>query len=229
MDFADDVAYCVHDVEDGIVAGAIPPNALANRQMRQAVIELALAKPHHLLDAPELLQLAEQSDGLVDDWPGLLEQAAEHLAAQPTWPIPWDASRRAWATLKDLTSQLIGGLAEAATTATRQRYGTGPLARYNANLVVPAAQRAQIAVLKALAAVFVMQPRSREPLYREQQVIISELYHCLLASAPADLEPQFRDDWLQAADDQSRQRVVVDQVACLTDASATLLHRRLTK
>jgi dGTPase len=41
------------------------------------------------------------------------------------------------------------------------------------------------------------------------------------------MDAAFRADWSQAVDDGERLRVVVDQVASLTDASAQAWHDRL--
>jgi dGTPase len=41
------------------------------------------------------------------------------------------------------------------------------------------------------------------------------------------LEPALRPDWLAAPDDAARLRVVIDQVARLTDLSAADWHARL--
>jgi len=112
-------------------------------------------------------------------------------------------------------------------TATRQRFGAGPLTRYQAQVVVPADTLAEIAVLKALAAHQVMQPRLTDPIYLEQRAIIGQLYSELNAR-PDQLEPEFWADYQVAADDQARGRVVVDQIASLTDASAGLILHRLT-
>jgi dGTPase len=49
----------------------------------------------------------------------------------------------------------------------------------------------------------------------------------LLARGEDGLEPSLRGDWREAADDAARLRVVVDQVASLTDVSALSWHGRL--
>jgi dGTPase len=51
--------------------------------------------------------------------------------------------------------------------------------------------------------------------------------HVLSERAPIALEPPFAADWVEAADDAARLRVVIDQVASLTDVSAAELHARL--
>ncbi|MDR2113839.1 MAG: deoxyguanosinetriphosphate triphosphohydrolase [Bifidobacteriaceae bacterium] len=207
MDLADDVAYSVHDVEDGIFGGAIPPGALGAAPERAQVVALA-GQRYGGLPQPEL------------------DAAALRLAGLEAWPNAWDGSHAALAVLKNLTSHLIGRFVLAAQAATRARYGPGRLTRYSADVVVPRATQAEIAVLKALAAVFVMEPRLEDPVYVGQRTILAELYQYLLDSAPAGLEPEFRE-WFQQAEDQTaRARVVVDQVASMTDSSALLEHRR---
>ena len=54
-----------------------------------------------------------------------------------------------------------------------------------------------------------------------------DLVHVLSERAPLALEPPFAADWAQADDDAARLRVVIDQVASLTDVSAAELHARL--
>ena len=43
------------------------------------------------------------------------------------------------------------------------------------------------------------------------------------------LDPVFVQDWDDAADDAGRRRVVIDQVASLTDASAVTRHSQLVE
>jgi dGTPase len=61
---------------------------------------------------------------------------------------------------------------------------------------------------------------------RERDVI-AELAAAVLAGAPGVLEPVFRPAFAAAGSDQQRLRVVVDQIASLTDTSAIAWHHRL--
>jgi len=45
--------------------------------------------------------------------------------------------------------------------------------------------------------------------------------------APRTLDPLFRPAWEEAPCDAARRRVVIDQIASLTDTSAIAWHRRL--
>ena len=63
--------------------------------------------------------------------------------------------------------------------------------------------------------------------YAEQQKILTQLVEVILASAPDTLESFFLQDWQNAQTDQARLRVVIDQVASLTDPGAVALHKRL--
>jgi dGTPase len=143
------------------------------------------------------------------------------------WPVrPYDATHRAQAALKNLTSELIGRFCRAVEHATHAKYGDGPLVRYAANLEVPLEVAEEIAVLKGIAAHYVMRTDERVVLLREQRRLLTELVHHLL-DRPGHLDPAFRGAHALAPDGVARLRVVVDQVASLTDASATAWHQRL--
>lgn len=210
MDLSDDVAYSVHDLEDGIVAGRIELSGLLDAGRRRAVW-------HTVRDwyLPDVL------DAELDD-------ALARLQAMPSWPdAPFDGSRPAQAALKNLTSDLIGAFCTSVQHATHDKYGTGPLSRYAADLVVPRETGLAIAVLKGIAAHFVMQAADRVSLMATQREILAELVVALVDRGPEALEPAFRDDHARAGSDAARLRVVVDQVASLTDASAVQWHERL--
>lgn len=208
MDFADDVAYSVHDVEDGIVAHSIDLAEVgADRQ------------PYW--DSVRRLYLPDATDGELDE-------AWARLGVVSHWPARrFDDSRRALAGLKDLTSQLIGRFCTSAELATRAAFGRAPLTRYAADLVVPDRTRAEIAVLKAIGVFHVMTSQSRQDRRAEQRELLAELIAALWKTAPAGLDPAYAADFAEATDDEARYRVVIDQVASLTDASAAARHRRL--
>ncbi|MGM9465431.1 deoxyguanosinetriphosphate triphosphohydrolase [Streptomyces murinus] len=211
MDWSDDVAYSVHDVEDGLHAGHVDPNCLHAEPERQAVFEVAIGR--YVPADTEPAELADALDRLQDaEW----------------WPHGYDGTAVAQARLKDATSQLIGRFCLAAEGATRAAYGTGRLTRYDARLVVPRETRMECAVLKAVADRYVMQRAEQERLRADQRVIVAELAEALTARAPDGLDPQFRALFDGASDDHARKRVIVDQIASLTDASALSLHARLT-
>lgn len=211
MDWSDDVAYSVHDFEDGLHAGHIVPARLRDPSEREAVWAAALGRYVPADTDPE--ELAE---------------ALDRLTAQEWWPHGYDGSAVAQARLKDATSQLIGRFCQAAETATREVHGPGRLTRYGAELVVPREVRVECAVLKAVAVRYVMQRTEQEAIRADQRVVIAELAAALTARAPDGLEPQFRALYETAPDDRARKRVLVDQIAALTDASARSLHTYLT-
>ncbi|WP_258304936.1 hypothetical protein, partial [Escherichia coli] len=87
MDLADDVAYSVHDVEDGIVAGRV---------------DLTAIDPAAVWETTRGWYLP----GAADD---RLDQALAGLRAVSSRPTtPYDGSRRSLAALKNLTSDLVG-------------------------------------------------------------------------------------------------------------------------
>ncbi|OKI14348.1 deoxyguanosinetriphosphate triphosphohydrolase [Streptomyces sp. CB03911] len=208
MDWSDDVAYSTHDVEDGLQAGHIDPDALRSPVERAELFKVA---ERYAPDAP----------------PEELSEALDRLHAQPWWPAAYDGSARARAGLKDLTSQLIGRFCLAAEQATRARYGPGRLTRYAAELVVPREVRLECAVLKAVAVRYVMQRDEQEQLRSRQRIVIAELAEVLTRRAPEGLDVVFAARYEEAEDDCAALRAVIDQIATLTDASALALHARL--
>jgi len=207
MDLADDVAYSVHDVEDGVVAERVD----LTRLDRPAVWEAVRAR--YLPGADDQT----------------LEAALTALTEVGSWPgTPYDGSRRSLGALKNLTSDLIGrfcGEVQEATFAA----AAGPFVRYRADLVVPESTVVEMAVLKGIAAHYVMEADDRVALMSRQRELVSELVEVMLAHTPTSLERAFADDWAAAPDDAARLRVVIDQVASLTDASAVTWHERLVQ
>jgi dGTPase len=210
MDLADDVAYSVHDLEDGIVSGKIDLAWLTDAGERADV--WATVRDWYLPD-------------VVDDE---MDAAMRLLQEMVTWPrTPYDGSRRALASLKDLTSALIGLFCTQVRDATIEKYGDRPLARYAADVVVPRETETAVAALKGVAAHYVMRADDRVAVLQRQREVVTELVALLRLRGPETLMPVFRADFAAAGSDAARLRVVVDQVASLTDASAVDWHARL--
>lgn len=206
MDLADDVAYSVHDVEDGIVAGRLDLTRLDLEGLWSTV------RAWYLPGAAD----AE------------LAAALSAMQTQDSWPTtPYDGTRRSLAAIKNLTSDLIGrfcGSVQGATFAASE----GPIVRYRADLVVPRATEVEIAVLKGIAAHYVMQAEDRVESMRRQRELLAELFEAMWRRGADALDPTFVDDWDCARDDATRRRVVVDQVASYTDGRAVARHAELS-
>ncbi|MEU5690551.1 deoxyguanosinetriphosphate triphosphohydrolase [Actinosynnema sp. NPDC020468] len=211
MDWADDVAYSVHDVEDGVLAHRIRLSSLADPVERTVIACLAAA---HF--SPESSATLENVAAELSRLPVIAELAE------------YDGSLGAQVALKQLTSDLVGRFASAAVGATRDVHGDGPLTRYAADLVVPPLVAAEVALLKAVAVRYVMSDPVRLEMQAGQRELVAELVRGLLERAPDALDPAFGPAFAAAADDAARLRVVVDQVALLTDAQAVAWHRNLT-
>lgn len=211
MDLSDDIAYSVHDFEDAVVNGFIDVGLLSSSSAHAGLI----AKVQEWVG----------DEFTVDE----LEAAFERLRSMEQWLAGWDGSRLDQARLKNLTSQLIGRFAKNATAATRAAYPRPSLTRYGAQMVVPHEEAAEIGVMKGLTAAFIMSNNDRQPVYRRQRELLTGLADALLAAGPSQLDRGFAEDWAQASDDAARKRVVVDQVASLTDQSAIAWFERLVQ
>jgi dGTPase len=207
MDWSDDVAYSVHDLEDAIHSGRLDPKLLHVPDEREVLFERARGY------APD----AEAAE---------LAEALDRLLAVEWWPGDYDRSFAAQVRLKRTSSELIGRFCTAAARETRAAYGKGPHTRYAAELIVPRPVRLENAVLKAVTARYVMETEQALELRARQSNLIRELV-ALLAERPDRLDPAFSAWWSEAPDDAARLRVVVDQIASITDAAAQRLHREL--
>ncbi|MEV7625498.1 deoxyguanosinetriphosphate triphosphohydrolase [Actinoplanes sp. NPDC089786] len=211
MDWADDVAYSVHDVEDGVHGGYITLRHLLDDADERAALVADVAAVYSSSPPDEL---AASLDGLLAD--EVVAAAADH-----------DGTFASQIALKRMTSVLTGRFVSSAVGATISRHGSERVRRYEADLVVPRTVRNHCALLKGMALRYVMRPRAAEDWYERQRTILKDLVAALCERAPDGLDPVFAPLWKQAADDPARLRVVVDQVASLTDHAAVAWHRTL--
>ena len=209
MDWSDDCAYSVHDLEDAIFAGQLSVTDFDN--------------DFNILYSEMVNNYG--SDASQDE----VAAALTRLQELSCWPVAFDRTHRALARLKDTTSQLIGRFVLAAELETRAVHGDGPLTRYSAHLEIPREAKIEVDFLKAVAGHYLINAAASQDRYAKQQVVIHDLVEMLFAAAPKELDPIFEDDWKKASSDSERLRVVVDQIASLTDPGAYALHAHLSK
>ena len=177
MDWSDDVAYSVHDVEDAIASGRVDPRVLYDPTEVRVVADVA-----RTAYAPDLDLAA-------------LEAAATRLVATGTVPRAFTGTRADLAALKDMTSRLIGRFVYAVEVATRARHGDGDLTRYAADLDIPDEVRAECVLLKAVAAHYVMHSQERREVAAQQEEVLHTLVACLL-ERPDHLDADLAGDFL---------------------------------
>ena len=209
MDWADDVAYSVHDVEDGIVSGRIDLAALATRgrarrarRPRRAPLRRRPRRAHRGGAGPA---------GAAGGRRG--RDGGRHLGGGPARAQAADQrARRSVRRRRDRRHPRRPRRRPA-------RPATPPTSS------CPRRSAAEVALLKAVALRYVMRDPQRLTMQARQRELLAELADALLAKAPDALDPVFADAWGEAPDDAARLRVVVDQVALLTDQQAVARHR----
>jgi dGTPase len=208
MDWSDDCAYSVHDLEDAIFTDQV-----SVKDFDRDFADLYSVMVH------DYGSDATQQEAI---------DAHKRLSALSAWPHYFDGTHRSLARLKDSTSQLIGRFVLAAELETRKVHGAGPLSRYSANLEIPRDQVIEVDFLKAIAGHYLINAAHSQDRYAKQQIIVSELVEMFRAKAPAELDSFFLKPWNEAVDETARMRVIIDQVAALTDPGAYALHARLS-
>jgi len=210
MDWSDDVSYSVHDVEDAVFAGHVNIDILKSKTGRSEIIEVA--------------QSWYGNEFAVE----LLDEALLRISSLPSWPNSFDGTMASLASLKNLTSTLIGRFCLAAQKATQAKFGSKPLTRYSADLIVPDDARYEVTALKALAARYVMNRDGADQMYARQRQQIHDLVGVLSLDPMAGLDRFHKELWVNADSSQSKARVVIDQVAALTDVSLVHWHAKLS-
>ncbi|MDU0479252.1 deoxyguanosinetriphosphate triphosphohydrolase [Staphylococcus chromogenes] len=198
MDWSDDIAYSVHDVEDGILAGRISLSVLWD------LVELAA------LAAKGARAFGGEPEALVDAADRLRQLDIVRVASE------FDGTMRSLAALKAMTSELVGryvGVTIASTRAANEVLG-----REFGDLVVPEDAVNEVKLLKTIAVLYVMDDPGHLVRQDRQRERMTRVYDYLWLGAPGTLDPMFQSWFNQAASDAERQRVIIDQIASMTES-----------
>lgn len=223
MDWADDIAYSVHDVEDFFKANLIPLDRLAESDSEQTSF-YERAKDHiKIIDAGGKRRL----DG--GEQAALFARFQQLIA--PLFPGErFDGTRRQRAVLRAFTSALIGRYVDAIslrepTTAQPRAITIDPEIEQEVNL------------LKELTWVYVIRNPALATQQWGQKHLISWLFDTFREAAE-EKEPNVfplstRDQLLKLRaegrdDDRTRTRLVVDLIASMTEAQALETYQKLT-
>lgn len=207
MDWADDITYAVHDVDDFSRAGLIPLERLA-------------------VDTGELKRFEKRLEelGLLkDDGPGVnhLHAALKHVdlagdyEGRPTQRVA----------LRSFGSMLITRYIEALTVE--------PIDDDRVAVIIDEDARLQVEALKLLTRVYVIGRPSLAVIQRGQSQLIDELWERYWEATDKEgdhriLPPAFRDRLAEIENDRQRIRLVTDVVASLDEATALELYRRMS-
>jgi len=211
MDWSDDVAYSVHDVEDGIHGGYLKPSVLRDDQSERQALCADVATEY----SPE-----SESDLLA-----VLDELLDDPALNPMFEF--DGSHRSLVGLKSATSVLTGRFVAAALHETRRGAGADRVCRYAASLAVPRHTRAECALLKGMALRYVMRRPGAADRYQRQYEVLVNLVAAVQDRGADAMDAVFAPLFHAATDDGERMRIVIDQVASLTDPAALAWHHRL--
>lgn len=228
MDWSDDIAYAVHDLEDFFRANRVPLERLqaSKTQDWEEILKRALDK----------VRKYEGISGDDEQLGGLQQLAEQHII--PQLPAePFSGSRESHAAVQRFASAWIRYLQDATTLEFREdRFW----------LQVPLEARRVVEILKAITNHYVIDESTMEMMQSGQQRVISQLFDALFDIA-YDVEaavatkgtsrrrlPARLQEYLAIAFGVDNldfphavARAVVDFICSLTDKQAGLLHQRL--
>jgi dGTPase len=211
MDWADDITYAVHDVEDFFRAGVLPLWTLSSdSEVLSAFVDFHRGRYPHASD--------DATRAMIQD---LVDPTTSPFS------VPDDGSSRARAALRQAASNYIGRYVGATTVVAEDG---------RPEVGIDAGLKAEVNVLKSLIWFFVIEDAPLATVQHGQRRLIRELHawHTDLAANPKQwrhFPPRYRE-WLRDAserDDAERHylRIVADYIASATEEQAATLFRRM--
>jgi dGTPase len=211
MDWADDIAYSVHDLEDFHRAGVIPWRDIFSEEGGAALIERTASKWY---DAP-----SDAMDRLKAAWTNL----REYFAA---WDVLttelYDGSKYHRIALRSLTSTLISRYVQA--TSLSEDFSAAPV-------VKGVEEEAEVLILKQITRKYIISSPTLLAQQHGQQRIIDKLFKAIVkgvekqGGVPPFLPVRLHYLWDYAEGD--RARFAADCIASLSEPQTTALFARL--
>ncbi len=213
MDWADDIAYAVHDMDDFYRAGLVPIDRLAK----------------------DMEELDEFLDHAVARQRGKTRYTDSELReagfnAIGGFPIsePYQGRRSQRSLLRTYTSKLIGKYLRAI------EFVENADGRLQARISSDADK--EVMMLKELTWRYVIQNPALETQQYGQRRVIKDLFHIFADAAVSRGSPKnlgifpvdYQEQLIVAGEEQERLRLISDFIASMTEQQAFVMHRRLT-
>ena len=210
MDWADDITYAVHDVEDFFRSGFIPLGTLRSVDAGSQR-ERVLARTREKWDSQRFGAINEK------------ELTTAIAATLDLFPLlgPYSGTRSERAAVRNFTATLIGQYVRATTVE-------------GGRLAVVRSARVQVAVLKQLTWEYVIENPGLSTQQHGQRRIISDLFQAYSEAQerrefsifPPRLQEEIRAS-AEASDATTGSRLVADAIASMTEDQIIQVHGRL--
>nr|WP_313023956.1 dNTP triphosphohydrolase [Brucella intermedia] len=206
MDWADDIAYSVHDLEDFHRCNAIPWRVIIDDDGR----EIKASAKEHWHNHPHDVET------LLDDAYGRIGTLIELFP--PDLLAPYNGSREQRVSLRTFTSELIGRFINSTSLVTE---GSG--------VVVPKEIQAEVRILKEITKHYIISNPSLMAQQRGQKKIISDIFSALVTESrdgpPGYLPGRLKYIW--KSNDGNLPRYASDCISSLTEREIISLHDRM--
>ncbi len=223
MDWADDLTYAIHDVEDFYRAGLIPLHLLLPQGKPEGGEPSFTAEGHRFLNyvVGKRTKL-EEIKGVSDV--EIRTTFADLLFAHFKLSGPYEGTRDDRSRLRAFTSQLVGRYINGLELV--ETDGDGK------TVYVDDAFRIQIALLKQLTWYYVIESPGLAAQQHAHRQVIRYLFNTFLQEtrkSPSRLLPSYYRERLKRAEGSANavRRMVVDLIAGMTEAQALLTYQRL--
>ena len=124
-----------------------------------------------------------------------------------------------------MTSELVGRYVGSTIESTKKTHAGIDVGRMHGDLIIPETAASEVKLLKTLAVLYVMDDPGHLARQNRQRDRIFRVFDYLVLGAPGSLDPMYRQ-WFIEADSESEQiRVIVDQIASMTESRLERLAR----